>query len=322
MNKGLFLLSAFSFENGVFVGHRFDIGVSGDYLIKRSIFSDIDTTYRGGCLFLDVSNSNIKFYDTVFLRCSSSYSGNSAGAISIFKTNSVEFVHLCFNRCSNINDVTNFQICAYAYSVKRSSYNSSAEVDSNKGKYVSTYASHIGGTDSVIVNGVNNTRNVLTGKHEFGIVFAASINTFVRYCLFESGQASYVIRTFNTIYYNQVHNCIFRNNTASCLHIFAQVSGQTIRYHQCIFTENSISNLATGTGSITISNCIFDNDFSGQSFVSESNNLFLTTTNTILGLPNDLCFESVSSNIAICNTIPKIHFVRISALILTMLMLQ
>jgi len=312
----LYLLSLFSFESATFVGQRFERTYTGDYIIKNSIISDVDNNLIGGSIFLDNPNGNIKFLNTVFLRCSTSKSSNSAGAISIFNASLIQFVGLCFNRCCSSQDATNFQICAYIRLVKMSYYNSSVEVDSNKGKYISMYASHIGGTDLVSVTGINNTRNVLPSKHEFGIVFGASFNSKVMFCLFDSGRGTHIIRYYKTDYFHNVENCIFKNNSASYLH----TSEPNVRYHQCIFVANSINDLKTGAGTLTLSGCIFDNDFSMKSFTSEGQNLFLATTYTSMLFLIDNCFESVSANLdnfVICNTYPGWNIIRISSIIVS-----
>jgi len=312
------LLRSLLVENAYSEGQRYVKSVSGDYTIRNSVISHVDNDQRGGAAFFDCGTANIKLYNVLFYMCSTTFYSSSAGGISIFNADTVEFTHLCFHKCCSQSDATSFQICTYAYTVKKTSYNHSVEAETNRGKYVSLYGSHIGGTERVYSYYNNNSRNCMPSKNEFAMVFAKSNNIIVRFFNIESGSSTNVLRTHYPDVVLHFLNWVVVNNTASALHLFSGPADQSTRYEECIFEKNKITEITSGSGVLYFKNNIFDTDYSMKVFVSEGINLFMTTTAIQLKLSTGQCINSLKPE-NLCQTYPKPSSFYITTILLNLI---
>ena len=269
-----FFLKSIFLKNLIIKSTKISNTSSSNHEFINCIFQECKSSERGGAIFISNINSIIKFYKLGFLSCSSTYIGNSAGAVSIYSANQVYSSKVCFFNCSNSGDVANIQICSYVSPIQITHFNETTEELS--GIKNSFYGSHIGGRTITLIFYQNTTESYSfsnTDISESGPVLNNAFGTIINFLTCFKTKGKSIMRSNGNTFQHLILNSNFINNSISGgFWNFYYTLSQSINLNNFFFFLNSLKPLIIGqSGTSIFSNCKFD--FDASIYITSSLNL-------------------------------------------------
>ena len=254
------------------------------------IFINCSSGNRGGAIYGDNSNLIIIFNQCGFSRCYSTLSNDyTAGAISIYRSNSFKLFKSCFIFCSSNNDPSSYQIASQGGGIIETNINYTSESLCGNYKVNSVTGSMAGGNTLMKFYYNNITNTIVTNFASFMIITGGNDNiggySLISKCLTKGLIGFHATSTRNRI----IENINFINNSIiDNAWIIGRSSNVNPTFNSCVFYEITSIKIMDSSGIPIFNNCYFDNSLLELNKIgtfnnciynsSYLNNFFLTNT--------------------------------------------